>query len=89
MNLKGRCAARMSHVSGGFLSAQVVQRRFQRWHDESEVLEWPGGTMSPSMAKQVRIPGESSGGSGEAHMRFMVVSEKWCAVVDVARPPLV
>ena len=56
----------MSRVSGGFLSAQVVQRRFQRWHDEGEVLEWPSGTMSPSMAKQVRIPGESSGGSGEA-----------------------
>ena len=77
----------MSRVSGGFLSAQVVQRRFQRWHDEGEVLEWPGGTMSPSMAKQVRIPGESSGRSGEAPMRFKVVSEEWCAAVDVARPP--
>ena len=42
--------------------------------------------MSPSMAKQVRIPGESSGGSGEAPMRFKVVSEEWCAAVDVARP---
>ena len=88
----GRCpnptwAVGMSRVSGGFLSAQVVQRRFQRWHDEGEVLEWLGGTMSPSMAKQVRIPGESSGGSGEAPVRFKVVSEEWCAAADVARPP--
>ena len=43
--------------------------------------------MSPSMAKQVRISGESSGGSGEAPVRFKVVSEEWCAAVDVARPP--
>ena len=64
-----------------------MQRRFQRWHDEGEVLEWPSGTMSPSMAKQVRIPGESSGRSGEAPVRFKVVSEEWCAAVDVARPP--
>jgi hypothetical protein len=76
----------MSHVSGG-LSAQVVKRRFQRRHGEDEVLEWLGGTVSPSTVMQARILGESYSGSGEeASVGFKVVSEEWYAVVDVARP---
>jgi hypothetical protein len=77
----------MSRVSRGSLSAQVVQRRFQRRHNEGEVLERLGGTISPLTAKQAWILGESSGRSGEAPVRFKMVSEEWCAAVDVARPP--
>jgi hypothetical protein len=70
----------MSCVSRGFLSAQVVQRRFPRRHNEDEVLEWLGGTISPLTAKQARILGESNGGSGEASVHF-----KWCLRSGVRR----
>jgi len=43
--------------------------------------------MSLSMAKQTWMHGESSGGSGEAPVRFKVVSEESSAAVNVARPP--
>jgi hypothetical protein len=79
----------MNRVSRGFLSAQVVQRRFQRRHNEGEVLDWVGCTISPLTVKQARILGESSNGSGESPVRFKVVSEESCEAVDVTRPPRV
>ena len=42
--------------------------------------------MSPSTAKQARILGESSSGSGEDSVHFKVVYDEWCATMDVARP---
>jgi hypothetical protein len=44
-----------------------------------KLLEWLGGTKSPPMTKQARILEESSGGTGEAPVRFKVVCQ-WSSV---------
>ena len=77
----------MSCVSGSFVSVHVVQLRFWWRLDEGEVNGAARWYQVTPTAKQARILEESSGGSGEAPVRFKVVSEEWCAAMDVARPP--
>ena len=63
----------VSFVSGSFVSVHVVQLRFWWRLDEGEVngaAQWYQVTPT---AKQARILEESSGGSGEAPVRFKVV----------------
>ena len=64
------------HVSGGFESTLVGSCNSGGGTAKVKSLEWLGGDMALPMAKQTRILGESSVGSGEALVRFKVVSPR-------------
>jgi len=63
----------VSCVSGSFVSVCVVQLRFWWRLDEGEVNGAARWYQVTPTAKQARILEESSGGSGEAPVRFKVV----------------
>ena len=76
----------MSHVSRGFLSAQVVQQRFQLRHDEGEVWSTSAVLCHPRQQSKLRSLG-SPAMVVERPVRFKVVSEECCVEVDATRPP--
>ena len=64
----------MSHVSRGFLSAQVVQQRFQLRHDEGEVWSTSVVLCHPRQQSKLKSLG-SPAMVVERPVRFKVVSE--------------